>query len=147
MQMSHIPTCVVRAQDVDVIPTRENSVHTNKDLCCHRELSAWCLIHNPALIEERAPAHLYVLHCATSPIFGHAREPFLLVQSVLWLTKQCLICMGIITKTVKGWKPLCWCQTPMASNFRVVARIVIISVISKEFKVVVKKKVPHHPGK
>lgn len=103
----------------------------------------------PVWIEERTPKHQSVLHCATSPIFVCAREHFLtlLAHSVLWLTKQHLISMGMITNTVKGWKTLCWCQTLMASNFGVVARNLIISVISKEFKVVVKKKVPHHPGK
>lgn len=68
MQMSHIPTYVVRAQDVDVIPTRENSVHTNKDLCCHRELSAWCLIHNPADRREGPRTPLCVTLCHISYI-------------------------------------------------------------------------------
>lgn len=146
MQTSPICTCAVEAQGA--IPTCEGSVPTNKDLGCHRELSAWYLIHNPVLNRGEDPKLQCVWHCATSPVFVCARDPFFpLLAHCSVINQEHLISMGVITNTGKGWMPLCWCQTLMASNFRVVARNLIISVISKEFKVVVKKKVPHHPGK
>lgn len=74
MQTSPICTCAVEAQGA--IPTCEGSVPTNKDLDCHRELSAWYLIHNPVLNRGEDPKLQCVWHCATSPVFVCARDPF-----------------------------------------------------------------------